>query len=586
MINFISFITLFLSATFFISTLILNDIISRQALAQIQTIAAIMNAEVEKTGSNPQLLRKLIADLSREAGLGVTYLTQAGGFLHSGEDDILALENLIRRKEIQTAFEAGTGYDIRPNPTQKVFTLYYAARIQLADDGPAVLRLSLPLADPVTSFSPLWEILSGTWLLLIGAGVLLSLRFSRRINTPLFKLRAGLTKLEKGDPGRMYSGSTFNEMNEVFEAVNKTASLIRNRTNTAVNENLLGKSVFESMLEGVIAVDLENRILLMNRAAAKIFHLPGLKTSGKRVEELITNANILKLIPRIHDAPEPVEETIILYEKEEHFYQVLGTRLFDSERGTYGVLIVLRDLTRLHKLETVRREFSMNVSHELKTPLTSIKGFVETLADGNLTDENDKKHFLHIITRETERVIAIVEDLLSLARLEKESENDMVTLERLKLRDVLGKAVIICGERADKKHIGLSLSCPEEIEALLNPRLFEQAVVNLIDNAVKYSNPDTEVAVNAEKTEDEILISVLDCGSGISEEHFSRLFERFYRVDKARSSELGGTGLGLAIVKHIVLAHHGRVDLKSELGIGSTFFIHLPLQSGQTHLGL
>jgi two-component system phosphate regulon sensor histidine kinase PhoR len=243
-----------------------------------------------------------------------------------------------------------------------------------------------------------------------------------------------------------------------------------------------------------------------------------------------------------------------------------------------GALVVLYDITRLQKLEVVRKEFAANVSHELKTPITSIKGFVETLLDGKLNDKEETERFLRIIAQQTERLNAIVDDLLSLARLEQSIEREEVRLSQNELLPVLQAAVKACAESATTKNITLHLECPIDLQAECNPQLLEQAVVNLIDNALKYSESESEIRTQATLREGEVVISVQDRGCGIEEQHLPRLFERFYRVDKARSRELGGTGLGLAIVKHIALSHEGCVDVQSYPGEGSVFTIRFPVK--------
>ncbi len=262
--------------------------------------------------------------------------------------------------------------------------------------------------------------------------------------------------------------------------------------------------------------------------------------------------------------------------------QAHGTPLRDAEGNRIGVLVVLNDVTRLARLENIRKDFVANVSHEIKTPITAIKGFVETLQEGKTHDPEDVKRFLGIIHRHVDRLEAIVEDLLALSRIEKEAEAEEIILGVPLVRGILARAIQACENKAEAKKIRLELDCSEELKGKINPRLLEQAVVNLLDNAINYSEEGTSVAVAAEETAQEILIRVQDHGSGIERKHQERIFERFYRVDKSRSRKLGGTGLGLAIVKHIVQSHGGRVSVESQLGEGSTFTLHLPQSNNLT----
>jgi two-component system phosphate regulon sensor histidine kinase PhoR len=238
--------------------------------------------------------------------------------------------------------------------------------------------------------------------------------------------------------------------------------------------------------------------------------------------------------------------------------------------------VVLNEVTEIKKLENIRRDFVANVSHELRTPITSIKGFVETLIDGAIHQPEEAERFLQIVARQADRLNAIIEDLLSLSRLETDVERGEVELQQVDLQPVLEAAVQTCAPQADEKRMRLVLAWEGDLAARANPRLIEQALVNLIGNAIKYSPAGQEVRVSAAATGRTVQLQVSDQGAGIDKRHLPRLFERFYRVDKARSRELGGTGLGLAIVKHIALAHGGMVSVESEPGQGSTFVISLP----------
>ena len=239
----------------------------------------------------------------------------------------------------------------------------------------------------------------------------------------------------------------------------------------------------------------------------------------------------------------------------------------------------MNDVTRLLRLEKVRREFAANVSHEIKTPITAIKGFVETLRDGAVKNPEHAERFLEIIDKHVKRLETIIDDLLRLSRIEQEAGKKEVLLNEGRLKEVLETAIQVCEANAIAKKIEVELSCAEDMVAKFDPPLLEHAVVNLIDNAIKYSGENKTVWVEAVQTEEEIIIRVRDQGCGIEKNHLSRLFERFYRADKARSRQLGGTGLGLAIVKHIAQSHGGRVAVESIPGKGSNFTIHLPKAS-------
>ena len=234
------------------------------------------------------------------------------------------------------------------------------------------------------------------------------------------------------------------------------------------------------------------------------------------------------------------------------------------------------DMDQIKKLEAMRKNFVANVSHELKTPITLITGFLETLLGGAMHNKDELVEFLQIIQKHAHRLDAIIDDLLSLSRIEQEHDNESIDKGRHSLNEVIKKAMGSCEEKALKKDISLSFSASETICATINPSLIEQAIINLSDNAIKYSPEGSKVQLSLSQTDTHIAIQVKDEGKGIPDKHIPHLFERFYRVDKARSREMGGTGLGLAIVKHIAQAHNGSVHVESTLDSGSVFSIHLP----------
>jgi two-component system phosphate regulon sensor histidine kinase PhoR len=346
---------------------------------------------------------------------------------------------------------------------------------------------------------------------------------------------------------------------------------------------VLGKSkeletVLSSMLEGVIAVDLHEKILYMNDSAIKQLDISQAAMQGKRLLEVVRNVELLHFIKYTLSLDEPTEKTIVfnLGKKDERLLQIHGAQLAGAQKNKIGALVVINDVTRLLRLENLRRDFVANVSHELRTPITSIKGYVETLLDEGEEHSQHVQDFLEIISKQTNRLHAIVEDLLALAKIEQESDRKTVVLERGNIKAVLQGAIEACSVNAAEKGINIRLDCPDTMYAKINGPMLEQAIINLLDNALKYSKTESTVQIDAECTEKNVIINVKDKGIGIAPGHLDRLFERFYIVDKGRSRESGGTGLGLAIVKHIAHAHGGKVVVQSEPGKGSTFSILLP----------
>jgi len=338
------------------------------------------------------------------------------------------------------------------------------------------------------------------------------------------------------------------------------------------------EKIIDSLSDGIIFTDKNGFVELMNNAAKRMLRYEPLSSEKKNISEFEINDEIKAIIDKAFKGYDYYSNESKRLSDREEFVVIKVLNLNDNNIWQ-GNVIILQDQTRLKRLEEIRRDFVANVSHELKTPITSIKGFIETLKDGAINDPDNAKKFLDIVSRQADRLNAIIEDLLSLARIEQDAERGEVELENAPLRSTLENAIQLCQQRALEKSMKMEFNCDPNLTVFHNKVLIEQAVVNLVDNAIKYSEPERKVKVEVERSDFEILISVIDEGQGIPKEHLPRIFERFYRVDKARSRKLGGTGLGLSIVKHIAAVHNGSVTVESEVGKGSKFTIHLPNKS-------
>jgi two-component system phosphate regulon sensor histidine kinase PhoR len=358
--------------------------------------------------------------------------------------------------------------------------------------------------------------------------------------------------------------------------MNQMAEQLEDRLQTVIKEKNQREAVLSSMVEGVLAVDTDGHIISLNKAAAKFFKVVQPENAkGRSIEEVFRNVKLQKFIGSVLKGQETLECELTVQHNEIYDLQARGTNLLGVQGRRIGAVIVFNDVSRLRRLENIRREFVANVSHELKTPITSIKGFVETLLDGAINDPEEANRFLQIVAKHADRLNAIIDDLLTLSRLEQGDKEEM-EMQRAGLAGLMNSSVEVCAHRAKLKNISIKIECPDDLSASVNPPLIEQALINLIGNAVKYSQEGKTVTVRAIEDPDGVTLSVSDQGYGIASEHLERLFERFYRVDKGRSRQEGGTGLGLAIVKHIAQAHGGAVSVDSRFGEGSTFSIFLP----------
>lgn len=513
----------------------------------------------------------------KDALVRVTVIIPPGKVIADSNHDPATMEDHRYRPEVAAARAGDTGRAFHYSPTLNKEMMYIAVPVREMDRVAAILRLAVPVETIGGALNAVYLKIALAALVVAALAAAVSLWVSRRISRPLVEMKLGAQQFAKGDLAWRLAPPHTQEMAILAEQLNTMAEQLGERMQTLTRQRNEQKAVLFSMIEGVLAVDKDERVISMNRAGGMLLGVNPEWAPGRSIQEVVRNTDLQEFVARALASRDPVEGDIILRDNGGRFLQAHGATLHDARGQAIGAVIVLNDVTRLQRLETVRRDFVANVSHELKTPITSIKGFVEALLDGAMKDPEEAQRFLRIVARQTDRLTAIIEDILTLSRVEDQAENCRIHLEPGPIKDVLKSAIQLCELQAKAKDIRMELGCPDGLLARVNAPLLEQAVVNLIDNAIKYSDAGKEVSVTGELQNGEVAICVRDSGCGIEPEHLPRIFERFYRVDKARSRKLGGTGLGLAIVKHIALAHGGTVNVSSTPGQGSTFSIHLPL---------
>jgi two-component system phosphate regulon sensor histidine kinase PhoR len=520
---------------------------------------------------------RLCKELGKLSATRLTVILPSGLVVGDSNNDPAKMDNHGDRPEIQQALAGRIGISTRHSYTEGTPMMYVAVPVMDQGRVTAVVRASLAVVfiDRVLNSMYFKIAVGGMGAALLAA--LLSLVVARRLSRPLEEMKQAAQRFAEGDLRVKVPVPPSDELASLAEAMNAMAEQLDRRIRTIIRQRQEQEAVLASMVEGVLAVDQQERLITLNQAGARLLRVDPETARQRPIPEVVRNPDLQDFVDRALASPRQLEGEIILRDTTpERLLQLRGTVLRDLQGQAFGALIVLNDVTRLRRLEKARRDFVANVSHELKTPITSIKGFVETLLDGAMKEPEHALSFLEIIARHADRLNEIIDDLLSLSRIEQDSEQGKIALASGRLKDVLGNAIQICRERAQAKDIEIELDCDDELAAQINAPLLEQAVVNLIDNAVKYSPAGRPVQVEARLETGEAVIQVRDQGPGIAPEHFSRLFERFYRVDAGRSRKVGGTGLGLAIVKHIAQAHGGYVTLQSAPGKGSTFLIHLP----------
>lgn len=521
-----------------------------------------------------------IDDLCKQIGPAsstrITVILPDGEVIADSDEEPERMKNHADRPEFQKALKEGSGNSRRFSATLGKKMMYQAITIERNGKVEAVVRTSVPVSAIDEALTGIYSKLFWAGLIIAVFAAVISLAISKKISQPVEQMTRVAKQFASGRLDMRLSIPDATELAELAKALNEMARQLNARIVTIIQERSQIQAILSSMIEGVLAVDSQGHIVSINKAAAELLGIDVEKSDGRSIEEVIRDPQLQQFIKNTLENKEPSEADCFVTNQEGKSLQLYGSSLTDNKGNSSGAVLVLHDITRTRQLEKVRRDFVANVSHELKTPVTSIKGFVETLLDGAVNDPQQARRFLEIIAKHSDRLNAIIEDLLSLSRLEEDSERRRLSFEQTTLKPTLESAIELSKVKADQKNITVELFCDEEVTAKINPALIEQAVLNLIDNAIKYSQQKSKIQVSAQREVDQVVIKVSDQGCGIDDEYLDRIFERFYVVDKGRSRKLGGTGLGLSIVKHIAQVHGGGVEVKSTIGEGSTFTITLP----------
>jgi len=532
-------------------------------------------ADLARAGRWPEV-QSVCEELGQKLSMRITVILPSGKVVGESLEPPERLDNHADRPEVIEAHGGAVGRSFRFSNTRGEELMYVAVPLKQEDQVAAVVRTAVPVQSVAQTLRQVQLRIGLAGLAATALVAASSVVVARRIVKPLEIIRDGAERFARGDLNHRLPVHGADEVKMLAESMNRMAQEMHLRMETIISREYEHEAVLSSMDEGVLAIDHAGRILSLNAACGALLGVEPEKARGRLIHEVLRAYHLLRFVERTLVSSACVEEDLELRHPENRWIHAHGTLLHDAAGNKIGALIVLHDVTRLRHLENVRRDFVANVSHELRTPITSIKGFVETLLAEELADKETSLRFLRIVLKQADRLDAIINDLLLLSRIERGTEEHSIALDREPILPVLCAAVEMCECKARDKQIRVQVECGEELSAAINGPLLEQAVVNLLDNAIKYSSPGSLVRIAASTDAEHVVIQVQDEGCGIEAKHLPRLFERFYRVDKARSRELGGTGLGLAIVKHIVAAHRGTVEVESAIGRGSTFSIRLP----------
>ncbi len=559
-----------------------NDVVSRTGAGLEMKARLAVDLIVQSGPEDPAAIGAVAAMVSRDLGARITVIRRDGAVIAESGGDPAKLENHLDRPEVRDALANGVGTSIRNSSTRRVGTVYFAVADRRLPG--IVVRASMPLHDAEgLVVDVVFKMLAGGALAAVIAA-LVSWMVSRRVSRPVERMAADAVRMAGADaPGRVAEPDV-REFSILASAMNAMADSLRARLAATTSQQRELELTLSSMNEAVILLDADRRIRLVNAAGVRLLGVDQGAAVGRAIADVVEIEALREFLDGPVGEGDPHEEDLTIEGDKTTFVHAFRTGIHDADGAMTAMLVVLHDITRLKRLENIRRDFVANVSHELKTPITSIKGFVETLRGGEAHDPETVTRFLDIIARHTDRLNSIIEDLLVLSRIEQAENSGArgdvadrgIAMENVLVSGLVESALLVCESRASRKDISLDVACGPEAVAFVNQQLMEQALVNLVDNAVKFSEPGQPVSITAVVADGRLRLSVRDRGCGIPAEHLPRIFERFYRVDKGRSRAQGGTGLGLSIVRHVATIHGGKVRVTSEPGVGSEFVIDVP----------
>ncbi|MDD5155959.1 MAG: ATP-binding protein [Candidatus Omnitrophica bacterium] len=519
----------------------------------------------------------LASRIGSDLGLRATIIGIDGKVLGDTDltdEQLVKIENHAGRPEIKEALKSGLGISKRFSYTVNKDMLYIAAAFG-KEKPEGVLRFSVPLSDIDILQAGMHRVVGVSIIGILLLSLVLTFLVSLFVSRPLSEMSMIAKFMAAGDFSKKAPVYYADEIRELAQSLNLMSEEIKDKIEKLNSERAKLDLVLSSMFEGVIVTDENENIILMNPSLRRIFLVES-EPEGKKPIEVIRNTAVQDMIDRILKGKQHLAtEEILVTMPEERILRVNGVPILRNDKFE-GAILVFHDITELRRLEQIRQDFVANVSHELRTPISSIKGYAETLLEGALKDKHNAKDFINIIYQDAERLSQLINDLLDLSRIESgKMKMNVVELDPV---SVIKRAMTVIDNQAKVKSIALKLDfAPELPDIKADETRLSQVLINLLDNAIKYTPENGSVTISAAVSADALQIDVSDTGIGISDKDLPRIFERFYRVDKARSRELGGTGLGLSIVKHIVQAHGGQVWVKSEPGLGSTFSFTIPL---------
>ncbi len=556
----------------------------RAAYSELTSLLNVAQTRPPQT-SDPENLRTWTAWMAK-SGARVTVIASNGQVLADSAADAAAMENHANRPEVAEAMAQGRGQSVHRSVTLGRELVYEAVRYQEPDGQSIVIRLAVPLSEIDLSVKELRDrlLIASVVMLLIGG--IASLAFTRMFAARVGRLKDFSQRIAEGNFRPLLSEGPRDELSDLADSMNQTAARLDQEIRTLSGERNRSSAILRSMVEGVAVIDAQERLVFYNRAFSEIFNVPVSSAEGRPLIEAVRNAELVGLIRKALRGEEGLQSDISMGIVQMQNFSVTAAPVMaletangasDADRAKpSGAVVVLHDVTELRRLERVRQDFVANVSHEFKTPLTAIQGFAETLLSGALDDPTSNRRFLEIIRTHAVRLARLTNDLLKLARIEAgKLEVEFFPVGLIELIEGCAETTLL---KASRKQITLEIEVPPGLPPVRGDAgLLRDVLQNLLDNAIQYTPEGGHIRVSADLRNREAVVTVTDTGIGIPTSDQERIFERFYRVDAARSREAGGTGLGLSIAKHIVEAHGGHLWVDSVIGEGSKFSFSIPI---------
>ncbi|CAN7292646.1 two-component system histidine kinase PnpS [Rossellomorea sp. LjRoot5] len=547
--------------------------------SRIQKEARLLASSIEENGAPKEINPDMIKELSDILDVRITVLDKAGDVVHDTDTS----DSLVGPQQKRIVQEIQKNWDVKEKHKKLVtsgneYRYYWYPLKNTNDEMMGLLIMGTEVEALQKGNQQIWFVLSVSLGLALVLIIILGSRITVRYTKPIESATNVAMELAKGNYRARTYEDRLDETSMLSTSINILARNLQEMVNAQEMQQDRLTTLIENMGSALLLIDHRGFVVLTNRTFREFFNLEESQLKKVRYHEVIHYSEVNKLVEEIFMTEERLRKQILLpYKLDRKHYEVYGAPIIGNNDVWKGIVVVFHDITELKKLEQMRKDFVANVSHELKTPITSIKGFSETLLDGAMQEPETLKSFLDIILKESDRLQSLIQDLLELSKIEK--QGFQLFIEEVEVAGLIEDVIPILKEKAKPKDISLQADFKSRGMADVDSYRLKQVFINLISNAIVYTPKGGNVSVTVKEDQDMVYVQVKDNGMGISQEELPRIFERFYRVDKARSRNSGGTGLGLAIVKHIIEAHEGDIEVESEPDKGTTFTVTLNKRS-------